>query len=153
MNDNFEFEKAQSRPKKQDDTLVVAQEIGKAIAREVLNQSKPQTETKENATSISLEINKRVQEKASRQASFAAKIAKDMTEKKNCAMFSIGKAYREYAPKVTVTINGCTVTLPANGQEYLVHDVYITEFKRFIQRLDDKIDQMNKGSFITEYTR
>jgi hypothetical protein len=92
-----------------------------------------------------LKINQKVHQKQVQQQNYAAKIKKDMEANKNCTTINIGKIYHKYQPNFTATVNGCSVTIPANGQSYKVHNDFAVIILRRIRRLDENIDRMNRG--------
>ena len=51
----------------------------------------------------------------------------------------------KYQPNFTASINGCTVTIPANGQPYKVHNDFAVIILRRMRRLSENIDRMNRG--------
>lgn len=131
------------------DITEIGMAIGEAIASKLATPS--QSQQIENRSSIAIEINKKVQQRASRQASFAARITKDLKEGKNCKMYSIPTIYKMYMPSLTVTVNGCSIKVPADGKARLIHNDYIAQIERYLRHLDAKIDAMeNKRPDIRE---
>lgn len=131
------------------DITKIGEAIGEAIAAKL--SSVPQPTQVSNSTSVAFEINKKVQQKASRQASFAARITKDLKEGKNCKMYSVPSIYKMYMPSLTVTINGCSIKVPADGKARLIHNAYIAQIEKYLRHLDQKIEAMeNKRPDIRE---
>lgn len=97
-----------------------------------------------HANVVSVAINKKVMEKSVKQIEFQKKIIADLNSRKNCKMYAIPRIYFEYQPSFVVSINGCTVKVPADGQPRLLHNLYIDIIERRLRRLDDKIANMNK---------
>jgi ABC-type Zn2+ transport system substrate-binding protein/surface adhesin len=106
----------------------------------------------ENASEATLKINAKVREKQQRQQSYANKIAKEMKENKNCCTIVVPEIYRKYQPSFTVSINGCTVNIPANGKPYKVHNDFAVLLHNRMARLSAKIDRMHNPD-IGEYNR
>lgn len=119
-------------------------EIGKAIGEAIAANLRAPTQPDhiENRSSIAIEINKKVQQKASRQASFAARVTNDLRNGKNCRMYAIPTIYKMYMPSLTVTVNGCSIKVPADGKARLIHNLYITQIEKYLRHLDAKIDAM-----------
>lgn len=92
-----------------------------------------------------LSINKKVHERGMRQQAYANKIKTEMDKDKNCTIITIDKVYHKYQPNFTATVNGCSVTIPANGQPYKVHNDFAVIILRRMRRLSDNIDRMNRG--------
>ena len=125
------------------DITKIGEAIGEAIAAKLSSVSQPNQVS--NSTSVAFEINKKVQQKASRQASFAARVTKDLKEGKNCRMYSIPTIYKMYMPSLTVTVNGCSIKVPADGKSRLIHDIYISQIEKYLRHLDKKIDAMENN--------
>lgn len=125
------------------DITEIGMAIGEAIASKLAAPSQPQHV--ENRSSIAIEINKKVQQRASRQASFAARITKDLKEGKNCRMYSIPTIYKMYMPSLTITVNGCSIKVPSDGKPRLIHNIYIGQIERYLRHLDAKIDAMENN--------
>ena len=104
-----------------------------------------------NANLAVLEINKKVQQRGITQQNYASKIKADMEANKNCTTITIGKVYKQYQPSFTATVNGCSVTIPANGQSYKIHNDFAVIILRRIRRLDDNIARMNAPESETIY--
>ena len=131
------------------DITKIGEAIGEAIAAKLNSVSQPTQVS--NSTSVAFEINKKVQQKASRQASFAARVTKDLKEGKNCKMYSVPSIYKMYMPSLTVTINGCSIKVPADGRSRLIHNAYIAQIEKYLRHLDQKIEAMeNKRPDIRE---
>lgn len=131
------------------DITKIGEAIGEAIAAKLSSVSQPTQVS--NSTSVAFEINKKVQQKASRQASFAARVTKDLKEGKNCKMYSVPSIYKMYMPSLTVTINGCSIKVPADGKARLIHNAYIAQIEKYLRHLDQKIEAMeNKRPDIRE---
>jgi hypothetical protein len=92
-----------------------------------------------------LKINQKVHQKQVQQQSYANKIKTEMEANKNCTTIVIDKLYHKYQPNFTASINGCTVTIPANGQPYKVHNDFAVIILRRMRRLSENIDRMNRG--------
>lgn len=92
-----------------------------------------------------LKINQKVHQKQVQQQSYANKIKTEMEANKNCTTIVIDKLYHKYQPNFTASINGCTVTIPANGQPYKVHNDFAVIILRRMRRLSENIDRMNQG--------
>lgn len=140
-------------PEKEINSTKLAKDIGKAIAEELANASRPTSSPKENASSVLIQINKQVQERASRQASYANRIRQEMEKRTNCQMYAIPKIYREYIPKLVVTINGCTISVPCDGRPRLIHNDYVNMIEIRLRKLDEDIDAMGSNRNITEMPR
>ena len=125
------------------DITKIGEAIGEAIAARL--GTPVQNNQVENRSSIAIEINKKVQQRASRQASFAARITKDLKEGKNCRMYSIPTIYKMYMPSLTVTVNGCSIKVPADGKSRLIHNAYIAQIEKYLRHLDQKIDAMENN--------
>lgn len=125
------------------DITKIGEAIGEAIAAKLNSVSQPTQVS--NSTSVAFEINKKVQQKASRQASFAARITRDLKEGKNCRMYSIPTIYKMYMPSLTITVNGCSIKVPADGKARLIHDIYISQIEKYLRHLDKKIDAMENN--------
>ena len=95
--------------------------------------------------SVVLQINQKVHDKGVKQQAYANKIRTEMEKNKNCTIITIDKVYHKYQPNFTATVNGCTVTIPANGQPYKVHNDFAVIILRRMRRLSDNIDRMNRG--------
>lgn len=131
------------------DITKIGEAIGEAIAARLNSVAQPAQVS--NSTSVAFEINKKVQQKASRQASFAARVTKDLKEGKNCKMYSVPSIYKMYMPSLTVTINGCSIKVPADGKARLIHNAYIAQIEKYLRHLDQKIEAMeNKRPDIRE---
>jgi ABC-type Zn2+ transport system substrate-binding protein/surface adhesin len=118
-------------------------ELAATIASAVAGAIK--SNTAENASEATLKINAKVREKQQRQQSYANKIKTEMETNKNCTTIVIDKLYHKYQPNFTASINGCTVTIPANGQPYKVHNDFAVIILRRMRRLSENIDRMNRG--------
>ena len=125
------------------DITKIGEAIGEAIAARL--GTPVQNNQVENRSSIAIEINKKVQQRASRQASFAARVTKDLKEGKNCRMYSIPTIYKMYMPSLTVTVNGCSIKVPADGKARLIHNAYIAQIEKYLRHLDQKIDAMENN--------
>lgn len=106
-----------------------------------------------NANIVNLDINEKIKQKADRQIAFQKRIINDLKAKRNCRMYAIPTIYKEYQPSFTVSINGCTIKVPADGQQRLIHNRYIDIIERRLRHLDKKIEAMNKADYgeITNY--
>lgn len=157
--ENLEKEMVVKQPKQKQETNTqqntvdaLAEAIGSAIARNMPSAPKHQEIT--NASVAAIEINRKVQEKARNQINFQRKIIDDLNNKRNCKMYSIPLIYKEYQPSFTVSINGCTIKVPADGQPRLLHNRYIDIIEQRLRHLDQKINAMNNsGRDIREMPR
>ena len=133
----------------------LAEAIGIAIAKNMNNAASVQNgQDITNASVAAIEINRKVQEKARNQINFQRKIADDLNNKRNCRLYSIPLIYKEYQPSITVSINGCTIKVPADGVPRLIHNRYIDIIEQRLRHLDQKINDMNNsGRDIREMPR
>lgn len=106
----------------------------------------------ENASEATLKINAKVKEKQIRQQSYANRIAQEMKANKNCCTIVIPEIYKKYQPSFTVSINGCTVNIPANGKPYKVHNDFAVILHKRMARLSANVERMNNPD-IGEYNR
>lgn len=125
-----------------EDTTDIAKSIGEAIA-ENFNKAISAYDPRVNqGTSAAIQINKKVQDKATRQLEFQRRITADLQNKKNCRMYAIPKIYKEYQPSFTVSINGCTIHVPSDGVPRLIHNRYIDIIEQRLRHIDEKISAM-----------
>lgn len=122
----------------------MAAAITKAMTDAINAATQQKNSEAAHANVVSVAINKKVFEKSAKQLEFQKKIIADLNSRKNCKMYAIPKIYFEYQPSFVVSINGCTVKVPADGQPRLLHNLYIDIIERRLRRLDDKIANMNK---------
>ena len=160
MDNNYmEDMQISSKPKKQKevseqplDVNHIAEVISSSIANAMNAVSQQRAAEQANANVISVAINKKVMDKSLKQIEFQNKIIADLNQKKNCKMYAIPKIYAEYQPSFTVSINGCTIKVPADGVPRLVHNRYIDIIEQRLRHLDDKISNMN-GYNVREMSR
>ena len=132
----------------------LAEAIGSAIAKNMNIANAQKNRDVTNASVAAIEINKKVQEKAKNQINFQRRIVDDLNNRRNCKMYSIPLIYKEYQPSFTVSINGCTIKVPADGQPRLIHNRYIDIIEQRLRYLDQKINSMNNsGRDIREMPR
>ena len=93
------------------DTIALASAIGEAIAKNIVKNNQVSDPT--SAASISLQIEKRARNLGDSQADFAKKITED---KDNYVWVTIPTVYKQFRPSLTVSINGCTIKIPADGK-------------------------------------
>lgn len=105
-----------------------------------------------NANEATFRINEQIRKKQIAQQEYANKIKRDMEKNINCIIMSIPEIFKKYQPKFTVSINGCTVTIPADGKQYKVHNDFAILLQRRMDRLSQNISRMSSPD-ITEYRR
>lgn len=96
----------------------------------------------EGASNVALQINRKINEKSANQRNYAARIASDMQKGINCETIVVPRIYAEYQPSFVVSINGCTIKVPADGKPRVVHKDYAVILRRRINALDKKINFM-----------
>lgn len=153
MNNNYnEDMQVSSKPKNKttnDQPLNInqlAEVISSSIANAMNTVAQQAANERANANVISVSINKKVMDKSLKQIDFQKKIIADLNAGVNCKMYAIPKIYAEYQPSFVVSINGCTIKVPADGQPRLIHQRYIDIIEQRLRRLDDKISNMNKAN-------
>lgn len=154
-NENLDYlvESTPAKNKKQNnnnttDAIAIAEAVGNAIADKLQGiASQPQQVVvgTNQATSAALQINKKVQDKAAKQLAFQKRIVADLQANKNCRLYAIPKIYKEYQPSFTVSINGCTIKVPADGVPRKIHNRYIDIIEQRLRHLDEKIESMQSG--------
>lgn len=105
-----------------------------------------------NANEATFRINEQIRRKQIAQQEYANKIKRDMENNINCVTIVIPEIFKKYQPKFTVSINGCTVTIPADGKQYKVHNDFAILLNRRMTRLSQNISRMSSPD-ITEYRR
>lgn len=103
-----------------------------------------------NANEAAFKINDQIRRKQLAQQEYASKIKREMDQNINCVTIVIPEIFKKYQPKFTVSINGCTVTIPADGKQYKVHNDFAILLNRRMTRLSNNIARMSKPD-ITEY--
>ena len=134
------------------DVNQIAEVISSSIANAMNVVSQQRAAEQANANVISVAINKKVMDKSMKQIEFQKKIIADLNRKENCRMYAVPKIYAEYQPSFTVSINGCTIKVPADGQPRLIHNRYIDIIEQRLRHLDNKISNMNSSN-IREMSR
>lgn len=99
----------------------------------------------DGASNVALEINKKINEKSTNQRNYAARIASEMSRNINTETIVIPRVYAEYQPSFVVSINGCTIKIPADGKPRLVHSDYAVILRRRMRKLDEKIAHMRSN--------
>lgn len=130
----------------------IAEAISSSIANAMNTITQQRDEEMRNSSVVSVAINKKVMDKSLKQIEFQKKIIADLNQKKNCKMYAIPKIYAEYQPSFTVSINGCTIKVPADGKARLIHNRYIDIIEQRLRHLDYKISNMYKNN-IREMSR
>lgn len=115
----------------------VIQALGQLIKNNNVNER--------SVNEVTLELNKRINQKASNQTRYAAKIIDEMRRGVNCSMVSVPRIYHEYQPSFVIAINGCTVKVPADGQPRLLHNDYVVILNRRMRAIDNKIAFMRSS--------
>lgn len=133
------------------------EELVSMLAEAIRSVQKPQV-TNEDATNASLvavQINQKVNIKAQKQMEFANRIAYEMDHNINCSMIAVPKIYYEYQPSFVITLNGCTIKVPADGVQRKIHNEFAVILKKRMRALDDKLEAMrnNRGFDNRELTR
>lgn len=127
----------------------IATIAAKAAAEAIKNAS---SEEITNANSAALKINSKIKEKQIAQQNYASRIANEMRAGINCCTISIPEMYKKWQPSFTVSINGCTVNIPADGKQYTVHNDFAILIMRRMKRLSYKIAHLNDND-VSEYNR
>jgi cell division septum initiation protein DivIVA len=120
--------------------LEIARVVGEAIASKLGNIKQADTTS---AASIAAEIDRRAKAVADKQAAWANKIKND-TE--NYVDVMIPTIYKQFVPSMVVSINGCTVKIPADGKVRKVHKVYASEIENRLRQYDKKIQGMRENT-------
>lgn len=130
------------------DTLLIAETIGKAIADKLsdININNKVEVTANPGVTATLELNKKIQDKAAKQIAFQKNISADLNANRNCRMYAIPKIYKEYQPSFVVSINGCTIKVPADVVPRKIHNRYIDIIEQRLRYLDEKIEAMNTSN-------
>lgn len=134
----------QKQVNQETDINAIAAAITKAMTDAINMSTQQKAAEAANANVVSVAINKKVMDKSLKQIEFQKKIISDLNQRKNCRMYAVPKIYKEYQPSFVVSINGCTIKVPADGQARLIHNRYIDIIEQRLRRLDDKIENMNK---------
>lgn len=157
MNDNQP--KAKNTSKKDDfldntatsannQAIDIAVAVGEAIAKQLGNLK--QSSNPSTAATVAIEIEKKAQAVGDKQAAFAKRIAED---KDNYVNIMIPQIYAQFEPSMTVSINGCTIKIPADGVTRKVHKVYAAEILSRLRYTDKKIQEMRANNNIAEITQ
>ena len=115
----------------------IIQALGQLIKNNNVNER--------SVNEVTLELNKRINQKASNQTKYAARIIDEMRRGVNCSMVSVPRIYHEYQPSFVISINGCTVKIPADGQPRLLHNDYVVILNRRMRAIDNKIAFMRNN--------
>jgi len=115
----------------------IIQALGQLIKNNNVNER--------SVNEVTLELNKRINQKASNQTKYAARIIDEMRRGVNCSMVSVPRIYHEYQPSFVISINGCTVKVPADGQPRLLHNDYVVILNRRMRAIDNKIAFMRSN--------
>ena len=115
----------------------IIQALGQLIKNNNVNER--------SVNEVTLELNKRINQKASNQTRYAARIIDEMRRGVNCSMVSVPRIYHEYQPSFVISINGCTVKIPADGQPRLLHNDYVVILNRRMRAIDNKIAFMRNN--------
>ena len=115
----------------------IIQALGQLIKNNNVNER--------SVNEVTLELNKRINAKASNQTRYAAKIIDEMKRGINCSMISVPRIYAEYQPSFVISINGCTIKVPADGKPRLLHNDYAIILNRRMRALDNKIAFMRNN--------
>lgn len=118
------------------DMLNIAKAIGEGIASKINNVREINTGS---AASVTMQIEKKAREVHEAQRRFAERLA---NEKDQYVDVSIPAIYKNYMPSITLSINGVTVKIPADGKIYKVHRLFADMLNVRLKRLDEKIDQL-----------
>ena len=94
---------------------------------EALSQANKNVVSDKESNVVAIEIQRQVNERAARQQNYANRISDEMNKGINCTKFAIPKIYHQYQPSFVITINGCTVKIPADGS--LGNDFTTVKFK------------------------
>lgn len=103
-----------------------------------------------NANEVALKINKKVRDKSIAQENYAQRIAKEISKNENCVTLVVPEIYRRYQPSFTATVNGCTVTIPADGKPRKVHRDFALIIMKRMNKLSKNIANMSAPD-ISEY--
>lgn len=115
----------------------IIQALGQLIKNNNVNER--------SVNEVTLELNKRINQKASNQTKYAARIIDEMRRGVNCSTISVPRIYHEYQPSFVISINGCTVKIPADGQPRLLHNDYVVILNRRMRAIDNKIAFMRNN--------
>lgn len=120
-------------------------ELAEALTQAINNANTNRDSQQKNASTIAVEINQEIRKRSEAQANFARRIATEMRSNKNTVTVTIPQIYREYQPTFTATLNGCTVSVPADGVPRTLHKDFAVIIIKRLRHLDEKIAAMRKG--------
>lgn len=124
---------------------IAAQASANAIAQVVADKAA-------NANEASFRINDKIRQKQIAQQNYANRIRYEMDHNINCMTITIPEMYKKWQPSFTVSINGCTVNIPADGKPYLVHNDFAVLIMKRMRRLSYKVAHLGSND-VTEYNR
>lgn len=129
------------------DSIAIATAIGEGIAKQFNNVREVNTG---NAAVVSLEIERKAKAVHTSQRKFAERLAND---KDNYVDVVVPSIYRSYQPSFTLSKNGVTVKIPANGRPYKVHRLFADMLNVRLKRLDEKIQRSRDASNQIQFVR
>jgi hypothetical protein len=109
-----------------------------------------QNEGARSANDAALKINKKIREKQLEQESYAQKITREMASNINCEIITVPEIYKRYQPTFTACVNGCSVTIPADGKPRKVHRDFALIIHKRMAKLSKNIANMSAPD-ISEY--
>lgn len=129
------------------DALEIARAVGEGLAAQIGGIRKVDTTS---AAIVAMQIEQKSKKVRDDQARYAQKLR---SEEHLFVEVSVPTIYKQYRPSFTLSRNGVTVKIPADGRTYKIHPTFATMLTQRLKRLDEKIEYTKRNENHIQYVK